>query len=63
MKQLNVNTLKKLGTISTIAGICVNLFSGWVTTMQVDSVIEKKVAEAMSKCTNMGNGNTTDNVN
>lgn len=51
MSKLNAKELSTVGTLATIAGIGITLFSGWVKNQQLDNLVEQKVADEVARQT------------
>ena len=51
MSKLSAKELSTVGTLATIAGIGITLFSGWVKNQQLDNLVEQKVADEVARQT------------
>ena len=51
MSKLSAKDLSTVGTLATIAGIGITLFSGWVKNQQLDNLVEQKVADEVARQT------------
>ncbi len=51
MKKLSTKDLGTIGTLATVAGIGISLFSGWVKNQQLDDLVERKVSEEVARQT------------
>lgn len=51
MSKLSAKDLSTIGTLATVAGIGISLFSGWVKNQQLDNLVEQKVADEVARQT------------